>query len=166
MTAKKDVTEVGLAREEAAKTQFAITAIDFIKPIVEERGTLLRRTVVFSHTHTIHELLNFDGFSSRVDTGQTMLGGYAVKIWYHPGKQYKKGLPAVLDVWYQADIETCRLNKFDLNQQWQQALLKLIEQHRKAPVGAHRVVPVVLTKYVAEQKERNRERKEKRLHPL
>jgi hypothetical protein len=165
MTAKKDETEERIAREKAAKTQFAITAIDFIRPIVEERGTLLRRTVGFSHTHTIHELLNFDGFSSRVETGQTMLGGYAVKIWYHRGKQYKRGLPAVLDVWYQADIETCRLNKFDLNQQWQRALLKLIEQHGKAPVGAHRVVPVVLTKYVQEQKERNCERKEKRLYP-
>ena len=161
MTAKKDETEERIAREKAAKIQFAKTAIDFIRPIVKERGTLLRRTVGFSHTHTIHELLNFDGFSSRVETGQTMLGGYAVKIWYDRGKQYKRGLPAVLDVWYQADIETCRLNKFDLNQQWQRALLKLIEQHGEAPVGAHRVVPVVLTKYVAEQKERNRDRREK-----
>lgn len=166
MTAKKDETEERIAREKVAKTQFAITAIDFIRPIVEERGTLLRRTVGFSHTHTIHELLNFDGFSSRVETGQTMLGGYAVKIWHHRGKQYKRGLPAVLDVWYQADIEKCRLNKFDADQQWQRALLKLIEQQGKAPVGAHRVVPVVLTKYVQEQKERNRERKEKGLSPL
>lgn len=63
-------------------------------------------------------------------------------------------------------IENCKFEKFDSDEKWQQALLKFIEERVKAPVGAHRVVPVILTKYVAEQKERNRERKEKGLYPL
>ncbi|MCR4276375.1 MAG: hypothetical protein NUV90_03255 [Candidatus Parcubacteria bacterium] len=143
MTVKKDVTEVELAREKVAKIALAKTAVNFIKTSGKD-----------GERHLIGE------FSFRIEKASSVLGGNTAEIWYR-----KRPVP-VFKIWWQFDIENCKFEKFDPDQEWQQALLKFIEERVKAPVGAHRVVPVILTKYVAEQKERNRERKEKGLYDL
>jgi len=163
MTAKKDKLQVKIDREKAARIQFVKNAIDFIRFSVDEQGTLVSRTISFSHTHTIRALHNFHNFSFLVDIGQTMLGGNEIKVWYHPGVQYEKKLTPVLSVWWQSDIEKCRLDTFDPDQRWQGVLLKIIGHLGKAAVGAHKVVPVkrVLTVYEEELRQQHLARREK-----
>ncbi len=119
MTAKKDETEAGLARERTARIRLAKRAIDFIRPICKD-----------GERHTR------DSFSFRVKKDPPLLGGNTAEIWY------RGGLVPVFKTWWQFDIEKCHFEKFDSGQEWQRELLEIIERQGKAIVGAHKVVPV------------------------
>ncbi|MDD2657622.1 MAG: hypothetical protein PHD04_03115 [Candidatus Pacebacteria bacterium] len=164
MTAKKDGEAARRAREKILKTRLVKKIVSFFKATIEKASPSR------CAARAMYELLNFNGFSFRFEMKQTMLGGYAVHIWYHPGSEYTKELPMVLDAWWQFDIENCqlKLNTFDADQAWQQEILELINRLRKPAVGVHRTAPAqrVLTKYEEEQRERNRIRREKGLYAL
>jgi len=162
MTAKKDREAEKLARERIVRVRLVKKIVSFFKATIE-KSSPSSGTV-----RAIYELLNFNDFSVRFEMKQTVLGGHAVHIWYHPGTQYRKELPMVLDAWWQFDIENCQLNIFDADQKWQEEILKIIERLGKPAVGVHRVTPVkkALTKYEEEQRELHRVRKEKGLYAL
>lgn len=130
MKAKIRAVKPNLAREIAARTLFLKKVTDFAEAISGERGKELHYSQGSSHTHTIYELHDFGGFSFHADTGRTMFGGNQVKVWYHPAAEYTPGLPPVLDIEWQVDIEKCTHLQFNADPQWQRAILKVIQRRK------------------------------------
>lgn len=148
MVSDKDRTRAKNARTEAAKLRFIKRAIDFAEMITGKDGKR-------------HDL---NAFSFRVIRVSSMMTGNTntVEIWYHPQDEYQEGLIPRLEGWWQFNTEKCKLDKFDPNEEWQQALIKAIGSWKKASRPA---VPIkrVLTKYEQEMRELHLAERERRL---
>ncbi len=92
------------------------------------------------HTHFKRELIGFDGFDIRGDFGQSSMGGNELYISYHTGHpSHESGVKITLGVRWQClefDVDTCTVNIFDDNLDWQNMLREL-----------HRVKQVSIAKY-------------------
>lgn len=98
-----------------------VMRMSFFQKIIEYARSLLPRKEKW--------LLNFNDFSFYLESGQTLVGGNQVKVWYHPGEEYREELTPVLSLWWQAAIETGTLDSFDKDVVWQRVILRLIK-HR------------------------------------
>lgn len=154
-----EMRKVHPSAEVIVRMQLVKTVTDFVRTIIGERGILLHCTNGFGYLHMIRELHNHDKFSFYADTNQTILGGNAVKVWYHPGSRYEKGLIPVLDVWWPMEVEECKITKLDPNPEWKRDIRKVIERRRNslAKIKRAKAAPPkrVLTKYEKEQRERH-----------
>lgn len=112
-------------KENLARLMFLNNVINFAKLITNEHGKLVKCKVHFGYIHTIRERHNFEGFSFRLETGQSWMGGNEIKIWYHPGNRWEAKLVPVLDAWWQLAIDQCRPTICDPDQQWRRELLKV-----------------------------------------
>lgn len=109
--------------------------VDFAEKLVCKSGEVLDREVGSSNTHTVACLRDFGSFSFLADTGQTMMGGNTIEIWYHPGisKISFNATKPVLIVWYQCNLDEAHaeIRVFDTNVVWQTALKWLISRKDK-----------------------------------
>ena len=163
--------EVNPNEELDGKMYFLKMVTDFVRAVTNECGRLLRQKNGFGYVHTVRELHDFNNkFSFYVDTGQSMLGGNTVKVWYHPGSRYEKGLTPVLNVWWPLELEEYKLTKLDLDPQWQQEMRKSIERRRnlsKADKRTENAPPKKKkTKFERELEEQRRARKKEGLYAL
>lgn len=120
--AEKELKE--LEQKVAQRVDFLKKVTDFVEMISSKRGRQLLYSQGSCHTHQMYELCDFSGFSFRADTGQSMMGGNTVEVWYHPVLDVK---PPVLDIYWQVDIEKCELKHFDETPDWQREILIVIQ---------------------------------------
>lgn len=114
---------------------------EFAQLITGKRGQLIHRTMGSYHTHTIHELKDFDGFSFLADIGQSSMGGNTVKIWFNPRSGTKK---LVLEIDWSIDIdEHCRLTFFDDEASWQHKIQSVIRRHKTIAAQIDRTATAV-----------------------
>lgn len=165
-----EMRKVHPSAEVIIRMQLVKAVTDFVRTIIDERGTLLHRTNGFGYLHMIRELHNHDKFSFYANTNQTILGGNAVKVWYHPGGRYEKGLIPVLDVWWPMNVEECKITKLDPNPEWKRDIRKVIERRRNllAKINRTKAAPPKKerTKYVEELYQQHLAEKAKREYVL
>lgn len=119
--------EPNLRNAVARRIRFLQTICTFCQSILEERGTVLERSVGGSHIHERRILENFGGFTFWADMGQSDLGGNDMKIWHHSGRQ---SMPPVLHLYWQDQFELCTLQVFDPKERWQKNLLAVIKNRK------------------------------------
>ena len=90
----------------------------FAELIVQEYGRIVKLDVGSCYTHVIARLDNFWGFSFVLDTGQTMMGGNDLVVEFNS--------IVVLSVYYQSNLDECRVKIFDESGDWQSKLEYLI----------------------------------------
>lgn len=121
----------------AARKKFLRQAVDFALSILESEGTILYHDLGTYHTHMKTELKDFRGFSFLSDTGQSIMGGNTIQIWYRAGLKKK----LVLDVYWLSGafcLAECEVPVFDKDLRWERALKRLIANHRKVSVRSAR----------------------------
>lgn len=130
-----ELTLKNLEKRIAERKKLIKRFVDFAEKLVCKSGEVLNREVGSSNTHTIACLRDFGNFSFRADTGQTMMGGNTIEIWYHPGisKITFDAIKPALRVWYQCDLDEAHaeIRVFDINMAWQTALKRLISRKDK-----------------------------------
>lgn len=136
-----DADTKNLEAKVAKKVAFLKKVTEFAQLITEKRGKLIHRIIGSCHTHTIHELKDFDGFSFLADIGQSSMGGNTVKIWFNPRSGTKK---LVLEIDWPIDIdEYCRLKFFDDEVSWQHKIQSIIRRHKTIAAQIDRTATVV-----------------------
>ena len=86
----------------------------FAELIVREYGRILKLDFGCCNTHVIARLDNFEGFSFISDTGQTMMGRNDLVVEFNS--------KVVLSVYYQSNLDECRVKIFDESSDWQSKL--------------------------------------------
>lgn len=131
-----------LAKKIRARKQFLNQVVGQIINLVGQYGWVTKRDQENYHTNVVTELRNFGNFTFETNLGQTDFGGDAVKVWYHPGKNFREGgldfawdkewIP-VLDVYFQEE-KNYDVYTFKKSADWQKALLYVLKN--KAKVAA------------------------------
>ena len=120
-----------LAKKVRGRRKFLDKVIGEIITLVNTKGKTVSRMVHSARKYIVLELRNFGAFTFHTDWGQTMFGGNTVKVYYHPGRNFREGgldsafdkdWTPVLDVDFQVDGEY-RVNKFDEKLSWQKKLV-------------------------------------------
>lgn len=121
-----------LIEKVAERERFLKTVIPFVVSLVQEKGKVLKESIGSCNINIIRELANVAGFTFKTDLGQTMFGGNNIKVSY---QEKRHGVlmqnRVVLDVYWQCDIDECKVNFFDESASWQSALLKLTKNKDK-----------------------------------
>jgi hypothetical protein len=88
--------------------------------ILKDSGGYVRNVVCQAH--------NVVGFSFYSDTGQSMMGGNSVRIYYHPRKKYTDSHDdLVLDIHWGVQMEECELRVFREDLEWQEKILEVMK---------------------------------------
>jgi len=127
-----------LTRKVALRREFLLRVIRWVEKAVPSRGELLKREIGSSHTHTVCLLQDFGDFSFQSDTGQTMMGGNSVNVWYHPGF---RGLDlgktrSVLTLHYQSDPNNCEVSIYEIGTPWEDSLSYVMENENEIAAEA------------------------------
>lgn len=123
-----DADTKSLEAKIAERIAFLKKVTKFAQMITEERGRLIRKRIGGFHTHTIHELRDFGGFSFLADIGQSEMGGNTVKIWFSSAAESEK---LVLEIHWQIAIdEHCQLECFSPEADWQKKILAVIRRSK------------------------------------
>ncbi len=117
-----------------ARKEFLKMATEFSLTITRKLGEEVLYRQESCYTNIVRQLIGFAHFSFLTDTGQTMMGGDTVKIWYHPKSgevDFKRSRP-VLDIdWWAGVDEDCKINLFDEDRRWQTALRRVVKNAEK-----------------------------------
>jgi hypothetical protein len=99
---------------------FILRVLDFSIKLIDEVGVQISRNQGSSSNHIVREIKKFGGFTFRLDTGQTMLGGNSFEV------EDEDGL--ALEIYWQYDrfaVNDCKVMCFrEPRQDW---MLKLAD---------------------------------------
>lgn len=83
------------------RREFVSKIVSFVEDFLGKHGRLALREVSRWRTNEVRELDQFEGFSFRWETGKTIFGGDAIKIWYHNPERGNVEPELVFDVYCQ-----------------------------------------------------------------
>lgn len=160
----ESISDEELARKVDSRRQFLLRVVRWIEKAVPKRGRLLKREVGSSNTNSVYLLRDFGDFSLLYNTGQTMMGGNSVKVWYHPDScevDIEKTNPT-LALYYQTDPNDCEVSFYDAKTSWEDLLTHVMEHENEIAAKATAQVKALKQKHVAEwQKQLKRRELEK-----
>lgn len=128
-----------LAKKVRTRKNFLNKVVNPVIDLVHKRGTIVRREQGSCHTRIVAEFRNFGDFTFHTDLGQTMFGGNTVKIFYHPGRNFREGgldsafdreWSPVLFVDFHTDGDYT-VRSFNEKAGWQKALVSVLKNENK-----------------------------------
>jgi len=88
--------------------------VNFVLQLLRDHGQTLKNEDNGDHIHVVREICNFGGFHFVSSNGETSMGGNHVYI-----HSIVKGVPdTVFEVYWQAALSECILEKFDESGSW------------------------------------------------
>lgn len=146
------------ARKVATRTRFLEKVVAFAETFVPKHGRNLVYSEHSCHTHTVDELKDFNGLSLLLDSGQSMMGGNRLIVWYHPGRKFDEKVLPVLEMSWQVEVEKCVVKTFVENTEWQSAMRRLMKSPKEAVARFERAKAAAKKRALAEQREKEESR--------
>ena len=125
-----------LAKKVKSRQKFLMKVVNFVENLLVESGVVVSEYIGSSHTNVIRQLIGLKFFSFRNDSGQTMMGGNTVTIWFHSGLERidlnSRLCPVpVLDVYFQVSMDDCNVRSYDERIDWVTPLKYLMRNKKR-----------------------------------